>query len=224
MENRGQVTLSQVERALRDIGGEGTWKQILHQLTKNRNGDFDHYDNWDNYQKTAYQIIQQHCPGRNYKKYKGPPRFQKVGNKFRLNASVSEPAKRHPLPEAPRTPIAIDIEDPSQAERVKQETYRILRDTQLAREVKESNKYRCQICGQVLKLNDDKPYAEAHHIKPLGAPHNGPDVSGNILCVCPNDHVRLDYGAIKLDETYLKGIGKEYIDYHNENIFRKSGV
>jgi predicted restriction endonuclease len=65
-------------------------------------------------------------------------------------------------------------------------------------------------------------YAEAHHIKPLGAPHNGPDVRANILCVCPNDHVLLDYGAIKLYGNHLKEVGQEYIDYHNENIYAKN--
>ncbi len=219
MKNRGQVTLTQVERALKDIGGQGTWEQILDQLTNNRNGDYSYYLNLENYQKTAFQIIQQHC--RDYEKYKGPQRFQKDGNTFRLYASLSGPTQPPPSSEVPRTPIASDIEDPSQTERVKQETYRILRDTALARKVKESNQYLCQICGKVLKLNDDIPYAEVHHIKPLGAPHNGPDVCGNILCVCPNDHVLLDYGAIKLDETDLKGIRRVYIDYHNENIFER---
>lgn len=59
----------------------------------------------------------------------------------------------------------------------------------------------------------------AHHIKPLGGEHNGPDVRENILCVCPNHHALLDYGAIKLDPMLLKGIERKYIDYHNEKIF-----
>lgn len=117
------------------------------------------------------------------------------------------------------TPIARDIGEPSQPDRIKQETYRILRDTVLAREVKTTNQYRCQICGQTLMLKAGEPYAEAHHIKPLGTPHNGPDVRENILCVCPNHHILLDYGAIKLDKAQLKGIDREYIDYHNEHIF-----
>ncbi|MFZ0051344.1 MAG: HNH endonuclease [Desulfobaccales bacterium] len=119
------------------------------------------------------------------------------------------------------TPIATDIEEPNQPERVKQETYRILRDTVLAREVKEFNKYKCHICGQILRLKDEQSYAEAHHVKPLGSPHDGPDVRENILCVCPNHHVMLDYGAIKLDKQQLTSIAGEYIDYHNENIFTK---
>ena len=219
MKGSGPVTLSQVEKALEDLGGNATWDQILKQLTKLRNGEFSHYLNKYNYETTAFQVIQKHCPG--YKKYKGHPRFEKVGKSYRFHAS--HPASAQPnyiLPEK-STPLAIDIEEPSQPERVKQETYRILRDTALARMVKESYNYQCQICGKRLKLNGHIPYAEAHHIMPLGKPHNGPDVRSNILCVCPNDHVLLDYGAIKLDKNSLKGIGKEYIDYHNENIYGK---
>jgi len=118
-----------------------------------------------------------------------------------------------------KTPIASDINDADQPERVMQETYRILRDTQLARDVKVANEFCCQICGEQLVLKDGSPYAEAHHIKPLGGEHNGPDVRENILCVCPNHHALLDYGAIKLDPMLLKGIERKYIDYHNEKIF-----
>ena len=119
------------------------------------------------------------------------------------------------------TPVAFDIKEPLQPDRVKQETYRILRDTSLARSVKEENQYRCQLCGAKLELNDKTPYAEAHHVKPLGAPHNGPDVRQNILCVCPNHHALLDYGAIQLDESRLAKIEKEYIRYHNGTICKK---
>lgn len=215
MKKIGPVTLSQVERALEDLGGQATWNNILDQVTKLRNGDYSHYLNRHNYENTAFQVIQQHCLG--YKKYTGPSRFEKVKNTFRLITAIVETEVHH-------TPVAIDIEDPSQPERVKQETYRILRDTVLARTVKEANQYQCQICGQTLKIKDNMPYAEAHHIIPLGAPHNGPDVHDNILCVCPNHHVLLDYGAIKLDETNLKGIGKGYINYHNENIYGKTVI
>lgn len=221
MKGAGPVTLSQVERALEVLGGQATWDKILDQVTKLRNGDYSYYKNRQNYENTAFQVIQQYCPG--YRKYISPARFEKIGkNIFRLKQSLSESTQDlPPVAEIKHTPVAIDIEASSQPERVKQETYRILRDTALARMVKESNQYKCQICSQTLKLSDNSPYAEAHHIMPLGAPHNGPDVRNNILCVCPNHHVLLDYGAIKLDNNSLKGIGKEYIDYHNENIYGK---
>jgi len=205
MNNPGKISLPQVERALQDLGGEANWAEILGQVTKIRNGDYSYYGDYHIYEETANQVIQNHCEG--YKKYKGPTRFEKIGHRRRYRLLGMA------------TPVAIDIEEPSQPDRVKQETYRILRDTALARQVKETKQYRCQLCGQALKLKDESPYAEAHHIRPLGAPHNGPDIRENILCVCPNDHVLLDYGAIILDGEQLKGIGREYIDYHNEYIF-----
>ena len=52
------------------------------------------------------------------------------------------------------------------------------------------------------------PYAEAAHIRPLGAPHNGPDTSDNILCLCPNHHVLFDHGSVEIGED-LSLIGVE---------------
>ena len=44
------------------------------------------------------------------------------------------------------------------------------------------------------------PYAEAAHVRPLGAPHNGPDTPDNILCLCPNFHVLFDHGGVSVGE------------------------
>ena len=43
-------------------------------------------------------------------------------------------------------------------------------------------------------------YAEGAHIQALGRPSNGPDVEGNVLCLRPNCHIRLDRGAIYLTD------------------------
>jgi 5-methylcytosine-specific restriction endonuclease McrA len=223
MKGAGRVTLGQVEGALETLGGQAPWDRILAEVTRLRNGDYSYYLNKENYEKTAFQVIQEHCPG--YKKYKGITHFEKSEDMvFRLS-SRQKPIAEHlqPKPDI-HTPRATDIQDVSQPERVKQETYRILRDTALARMVKETHQYQCQICGRTLRIRDGLPYAEAHHIKPLGAPHNGPDVRGNILCLCPNDHVLLDYGAIRLDQTSLHEIDKEYVDYYNANIYDKALV
>jgi putative restriction endonuclease len=45
-------------------------------------------------------------------------------------------------------------------------------------------------------------YAEGAHIRPLGRPHNGPDVHGNVLCLCPNCHVLFDQGAITIEDDF----------------------
>lgn len=118
--------------------------------------------------------------------------------------------------------LAFDLEAPLPG-RIKMTTYRILRDTNMARYVKYLHKYQCQICGHTIQLQDGKYYAEAHHIKPLGEPHNGPDIIGNIICVCPNHHAELDYGTSTIELSTLNcsqrhAIESQYVDYHNRFI------
>ena len=101
---------------------------------------------------------------------------------------------------------------------------RVIRNTAIIDQVKTIHRYQCQICGQTIRLRHGF-YAEGHHIRPLGREHAGPDVIENILCVCPNHHVALDYGAIELNLLKLRThpahqVGPEYIDYHNNVICR----
>jgi hypothetical protein len=124
------------------------------------------------------------------------------------------------------TPKSVDFSPPSPASRIKVEEYRILRDTSLARYIKVLHNSSCQICGLAVPLSNNQFYAEAHHIQPLGTPHNGPDIEGNILIVCPVHHVQCDYGAINLDISTLRTIPEHkitqvYIDYHNDKISKQ---
>jgi putative restriction endonuclease len=72
---------------------------------------------------------------------------------------------------------------------------RLVRNTSVVRRVKSLHGNRCQVCGVRLDTAAG-PYSEGAHIRPLGAPHNGPDVENNVLCLCPNHHVLFDYGGI----------------------------
>lgn len=119
-------------------------------------------------------------------------------------------------------PTAVDLAEPP-ADRVTLTVSRIIRDTALANTVKAQHNYECQICGHSIILADGSRYAEAHHIRPLGAPHDGPDVSHNILCLCPNHHAECDLGAIYLEVSKLRvaaghRMAQEYFDYHNQSI------
>lgn len=78
---------------------------------------------------------------------------------------------------------------------------RLVRDTDVARRVKELHDFTCQMCGQRL-LSPSGAYAEAAHIRPLGAPHHGPDVLGNVLCLCPNHHVLFDLGGVAVGDDF----------------------
>lgn len=108
---------------------------------------------------------------------------------------------------------------------------RIVRNTKLSLKVKELYKYKCQVCGTQIKTSSGN-YAEAAHIKPLGSPHNGPDVLSNLLCLCPNHHVMFDYGGFAILPNYdLVGIeGKlqvkpdhyinpEFLKYHMDHFY-----
>lgn len=106
---------------------------------------------------------------------------------------------------------------------------RLVRDTERARQIKALYHYRCQMC-RVRLAGPAGPYAEAAHIRPLGAPHHGPDVSDNILCLCPNHHVLFDLGGVAVaDDFTLIGqegrllvdfrhsINKDHLRYHREH-------
>lgn len=126
--------------------------------------------------------------------------------------------------EPPSLPEAVDIHVPP--ERTDITVSRIIRDTKVARRVKQLHNFSCQICGTSLKLSNNFQYAEAHHIKPLGKPHSGPDIPANIMCLCPNHHVELDYGAVRLDLNAIRHVAdhkieQEFVEYHNSKIFRR---
>jgi putative restriction endonuclease len=83
---------------------------------------------------------------------------------------------------------------------------RVVRDTAVTREVKRLHDFRCQVCGARLDTPPG-PYAEAAHVRPLGRPHDGPDVLANVLCLCPNHHVQFDRWAFALaDDLALIGL------------------
>jgi putative restriction endonuclease len=90
-------------------------------------------------------------------------------------------------------------------------TLRLVRDTAVTRQVKALHDYRCQVCGVRLS-SAAGPYAEAAHIRPLGAPHHGPDVLANVLCLCPNHHVLFDLGSFAVaDGGQLLGLPGQLI-------------
>lgn len=138
---------------------------------------------------------------------------------YRLQLAYVAVAETPEAPDAFRTEEA----DAKQPDRAVQTTYRILRDTEMARRLKALHSNRCQICGESMCLPQG-PYSEAHHIQPLGTPHNGPDVPENILVLCPNHHVMCDYGALPLTADMVTPaphhkIAQVYLDYHNVKMF-----
>jgi 5-methylcytosine-specific restriction endonuclease McrA len=130
------------------------------------------------------------------------------GNTTRVGASVSEPPRR-----------------------VAYETVRIVRDTKTARALKVMYNHECQVCGETILLENGERYSEAHHIRPLGRGHDGPDIRENMLVLCPNHHAVFDLGAARFESPTSVRIGTEVVEltlrhdvaasslkYHNEHI------
>lgn len=110
--------------------------------------------------------------------------------------------------------------------RVRTTTYRVLRDTKLARQIKLLHRNRCQMCSFTIETGDGQGYAEAHHVIPLGGYHKGPDTASNILVVCPNHHAMMDMGLMALVPEALRvveghSLSQASVEYHNEQILRK---
>ena len=100
------------------------------------------------------------------------------------------------------------------------------RDPSLARQVKKLYHGACQVCGHRILLPGNLPYAEAHHIRPLK--DRGSDDLGNLLCVCPNCHVELDYRAKPIHLSALRILADHHlldanVDYHNGEVNKLSG-
>lgn len=84
--------------------------------------------------------------------------------------------------------------------RIEVSIQQLVRSTAVAQRVKELHGHQCQVCGLTLQTVAG-PYAQAAHIRPLGRPHDGPDVAANVLCLCPNDHVRFDTGGLSITDN-----------------------
>ncbi|MCR2799492.1 YDG/SRA domain-containing protein [Microbacterium sp. zg-Y818] len=120
---------------------------------------------------------------------KGRDGFQIV--RFRLDAidnqTVIEPAPR--------------VEhDPAFASAI---VARRIRDTAVAREVKELYDFTCQVCTIGLRGFEARRYAEGAHVRPLGRPHLGADNTENLLCLCPNHHTQLDIGGLWISDDMV---------------------
>lgn len=156
-----------------------------------------------------------------------------------IDHGVSEAAE-HRLRDTLETPTTGSVRsaDAEPPERTEYTTTRTIRDTKLSAMAKELYDHRCQLCGDRRESRDGSAYAEAHHVKPLGAPHRGPDSSENLLVLCPNHHADFDYGRVRVDPdslvvehafddevdgTFLTvdgdhDLNDEYLAYHNDRI------
>ena len=118
-------------------------------------------------------------------------------------------------------------------DRIEARVLRIIRDTVAAKSLKAIYDYKCQVCGLRIEPAPRKYYVEAHHVRPLGGDHHGPDTHGNMLVLCPNHHAMFDFGIPRFidadhimiretthDMTCKHTLTDDVIAYHNEHIHR----
>jgi len=101
----------------------------------------------------------------------------------------------------------------------------VRRDSKIVNELKFLTEHKCQICQKQFQTNSGY-YIEGHHIKPLGNPHNGPDIKENIIILCPNHHIEMDYGILKIDPSNPDRV--KHIDntnpFHNVTISQRHSL
>jgi 5-methylcytosine-specific restriction endonuclease McrA len=102
------------------------------------------------------------------------------------------------------SPLALISDQEEPPKTITSTVLRKIRDTALSQKLKQRYNHHCQICGTTITLGNGYHYAEAHHLKPLGNPHNGPDIESNLIVLCPNHHAEFDGKSIAINpESFL---------------------
>jgi len=88
------------------------------------------------------------------------------------------------------------------------------RDPLLSESLKSIYDHRCQVCGMNFRIKYDEPFAETHHIHPLG--EGGLDIGANVIVICPNHHriihhTNPDFDRSKLLYKYPNGLEERLI-------------
>ena len=212
-EVRFRALLQEVK--LSPSAGDPRTEQLLRLRPPNTRNE----DPWENNTKTLYAIsgcheLQRPLP---YSELLKQSDGQPLDDNFRYSYALincAEPGDGA----VPPTLVASDVATPPA--RVNAVVSRIVRDTSLTRQLKALHDHRCQICGTRLAITASQGYSEAHHLKPLGRPHDGPDTAANIVILCPNCHALCDNAALTLSRDTLPTVsthevGDEFLEYHN---------
>ncbi|PWI31091.1 HNH endonuclease [Vibrio albus] len=203
-----------VIRAMENLGGEATYSQLYTEIEQLKGGNLT-----KSWQATVRNTIESYSSDSDNWTPSKDDLFYSVGGK-----GSGHWALRNYQSTEINEPIAIDYDVP---DKEKCTVTRFIRDNKLSHLVKKKNNFMCQVCGFTFLLPNGKPYAEAHHLMPLGKEHNGPDIEGNMICVCPNHHAMLDYCTLSLDVNFIvknsrHQIMEEFINYSNQLVGRHS--
>lgn len=219
------VTLDEIIDAFLYHKPELKAQEIKDYVFKKRGSNSTGYKHRYSFDNTIQRIIEKHCPTR--KGYNGRPIFQSVATGYYKLIEHSFWAE---ISEDPNIDTQIlnlstesKIEDLELTTRTLREVNIINRNKNLVQNLKILYANTCQLCGTQLKITENIFYSEVHHIKSLGEPHNGPDTVTNMIVVCPNCHVLLDFNSISIYKEILNLIPPHdveniHIEYHNKNV------
>ncbi|MBZ0148703.1 MAG: HNH endonuclease [Pseudorhodoplanes sp.] len=207
--------LDWIQKALLNLGGIAALPKLYVEIGNLRNKPLSHTD-----QATVRKEIERHSSDSEVWQEKQGLFFSIRGvgrGVWGLRSAIpaspvaNDSAGSNDLPEGQKNPT-----------RKKTFIFRIIRDTEVTKALKKLHSHECQLCKTTITLGDGSAYSEAHHIRPLGNPHRGPDTPENIIVVCPNCHVLMDYFAINLDPKKFTSrdghkISPEFVNYHNDH-------
>lgn len=88
------------------------------------------------------------------------------------------------------------------------------RNQWLAESLKSYYTHRCQVCGNDFLPTYGTPFSESHHIQYIR--DGGPDISGNIVVLCPNHHrivhaTHAEFNRSSLEYEYPNGLKEPLI-------------
>ncbi|MEW9674267.1 HNH endonuclease [Ammoniphilus sp. 3BR4] len=97
---------------------------------------------------------------------------------------------------------------------------RMVRDSSIARTLKESYNHTCQLCGFRIRKSNGEYSSEAHHIKPYNRIHCGDDNFQNLIVLCANCHTQFDdlYFAIDPNSLEVHCIFEDDEPYHKNTL------
>ncbi len=197
-------------------------KEIKDYVFEKRGNTFEGYKTRYSFDQTVQKIVETHCSTK--KGSNGRPVFESpatgyyklADRQYWLDLWKDDTIDEQIL----KINSDNQIQDLELTTRTLREVNIINRNKNLVLKLKTLYDNTCQVCNTKLKLADNLFYSEVHHIKSLGDPHNGPDTVTNMIVVCPNCHVLLDFKAIEISKEKLNikephKVDTMYIDYHN---------
>ncbi len=208
------ITVNEIIDAFATFNGSVKIADIKKYIFEQRDNSFAPYESKYSFDQTIQAIINRHCAE--------SPQFNGQEN------FVKEYTGYYKLKDFRQSPTdkllfqykILNVEDGENITRSIRAVNQINRNTKLVNALKLLYENKCQICNIKIAIGENEYYSEVHHLKPLGMPHNGPDKIENMIIVCPNCHVKLDYKSLRLEINQITVtephiIGEEFIIYQN---------